>query len=239
MRKVPFKDIDIIEFKTDTTPCVYLNDKKMQMHYKYIKQSNQALSSQLINDGWRRFGYYYSKPICPECSECKSLKVDVQNFTFTKSAKRVIKKNQKTKIVVQKPTFSTKHLNIYKKYHEHQSIHKGWDIFDLDEDSYQDLYLKGSNEFGKEVLYFVEDKLVGVDLIDILEDGISTIYFYYDPTYSHLSLGRYSIYKEIEMAKEMELKWVYLGYFVEDCPSLSYKDNYKPNEKIELDHLKK
>ncbi len=232
MRKVPFKEIDIIEFKTDLTPCVYLDGTMMQMQYKYIKKSNKELSSALIKEGWRRFGYYYSKPICPDCQECKSLMVDVQNFVFTKSAKRVIKKNRDTKVLIQTPSYSERHLEIYKAYHKSQAQKKGWDYFDIDEESYKDLYVKGAFEFGKEIQYFVDDLLVGVDLIDILEDGISTIYFYYDPNYAHLSLGRYSIYKEIEMAKALGLSWVYLGYYVQDCPSLNYKDNFKPNRKL-------
>ena len=67
-------------------------------------------------------------------------------------------------------------------------------------------------------------------MVDFLEDGLSAIYFYYDPDYSHLSLGKYSLYKQIEMAKERELAWIYLGYYVKECDSLNYKDSYKPNQ---------
>lgn len=85
-------------------------------------------------------------------------------------------------------------------------------------------------QFGKEVLYFVENKLVGVDLIDIMGDGISSIYFFYDPDFSHLSLGRFSLYQQILIAQNYKLPWIYLGYYVKDCPSLNYKANYKPFE---------
>jgi arginine-tRNA-protein transferase len=72
--------------------------------------------------------------------------------------------------------------------------------------------------------------LVGVDLVDFLDDGLSAIYFYYDPDFAKYSLGNYSIYKQIEMAKERELKWIYLGYYVKDCDSLNYKVNFTPYE---------
>ena len=77
-------------------------------------------------------------------------------------------------------------------------------------------------------MYFDGDKLIGVDLIDILEDGVSSIYFYYDPDYNHLALGKYSLYNQILFAKQRAKKWIYLGYYVEECPSLSYKAHYKP-----------
>jgi arginine-tRNA-protein transferase len=74
----------------------------------------------------------------------------------------------------------------------------------------------------------MDDKLIGVDLIDILEDGISSIYFYYDPDYTQYSLGKLSLYYQIMLAKQNQKKWIYLGYYVKDCPSLSYKSHYKP-----------
>jgi arginine-tRNA-protein transferase len=109
-------------------------------------------------------------------------------------------------------------------------VKKGWDYYNVNADSYHDLYAKGFSTFGKEILYIRDDKLIGVDLVDFLDDGLSAIYFYYDPDYSNFSLGNYSIYKQIELAKERNLKWIYLGYYVKECDSLNYKINYKPYE---------
>jgi len=67
-----------------------------------------------------------------------------------------------------------------------------------------------------------------VDLIDILEDGISSIYFYYDPDFAKYSLGKLSLYNQIKYAQNAKKKWIYLGYYVKECPSLSYKAQYKP-----------
>ena len=107
---------------------------------------------------------------------------------------------------------------------------KNWDFYNISAQSYYELYVLGHGDFGKEVLYFVDNKLVAVDLIDFLSDGISSIYCYYDPSYAHLSLGKFSLYQQILICKVKKLPWVYLGYFVEDCPSLSYKANYNPFE---------
>jgi arginine-tRNA-protein transferase len=105
---------------------------------------------------------------------------------------------------------------------------KGWDYQETSPQHYHNSFISGHNEFGYEILYFDEDKLIGVDLIDILEDGISSIYFYYDPDYSDLALGKLSLYNQILFAKQKNKKWIYLGYYVEDCPSLAYKSHYKP-----------
>jgi arginine-tRNA-protein transferase len=234
MRKVPFLDVDTIEFTTKEMPCVYLDNKIMRMRYRYIRDSTKDLNSKLIHEGWRRFGLYYSKPDCFECNECQSLRIDAERFLYGRSARRVFKKNAKTKIVKKAPSVDDLRLNLYIKYHKHMQKKRGWDYYEIDKRSYEDLYIKGDFKFAKEITYYIEDRLVGVDLIDILDDGISSVYFYYDPDFSSHSLGRYSIYRQIEMAKQMGLRWVYLGYYVKNSRSLSYKDNFKPNQKLRI-----
>ncbi len=221
---------DIVEFSTLESKCVYLSNELMKMEYKYIKHCSPNLSSNLIHQGWRRFGNYYSRPNCNSCDKCKSIRIDVQKFKFSKSARKIVKNNSDTKIVIRKPSVSSEHLNLYEKYHRFMQIKKGWDYYSVNSDSYYDLYVKGFSTFGREILYIRENKLVGVDLVDFLDDGLSAIYFYYDPDFSKFSLGNYSIYEQIQIAKQKGLKWIYLGYYVEKCDSLNYKINYKPHQ---------
>ena len=105
---------------------------------------------------------------------------------------------------------------------------KNWDYNETNPQNYYGSFVDGYNDFGYEVLYFDGDKLIGVDLVDFLEDGISSIYFYYDPDYSKYSLGKLSLLMQIKFAKEMKKDWIYLGYYVKDCSSLSYKADYNP-----------
>ena len=208
--------------------CSYLNDKRQTTHYKIIDNCTAQSSQNLIERGFRRFGKMYFRPICEGCNECQSIKIDVDNYTFSKSARRVIKKANHIKSYIQKPTLSYEHLEIFEKYHLHMHHKKEWDYNETTAEHYHNSFVVGHEEFGHEILYFYENRLIGVDLIDILEDGISSIYFYYDPDFSHLSLGKLSLYKQIQLAKKENKKWIYLGYYVEDCPSLSYKAEYKP-----------
>ncbi len=230
MKKSPLGNLDIIEFSTLKSRCVYLPDKLMKMQYKYIIECNEFVNAQLIKRGWRRFGEYFSRPNCDNCTACQSLRIDVKNFKFSRSQKRVLKKNSDTRILVRKPSVTYEHLELYEKYHRFMVKKKGWDYYSVDAQSYHDLYVKGYATFGNEILYYRDKKLIGVDLIDYLDDGISSIYFYYDPDYANYSLGVFSMLKEIEFAKKRELDWIYLGYYVKDCDSLNYKVNYKPHQ---------
>ncbi len=213
--------------------CSYIKDREQTTHYKVIENCSAQNCQDLIERGFRRFGKMYFRPICGDCQECQSIKIDVENFVFSKSQKRIIKKAAHLKSYVQPPTLSQAHLDLFEKYHLHMKDKKEWNYNETSAEHYYQSFVTGHNEFGYEVLYFDDGKLIGVDLIDILDDGISSIYFYYDPDYSKYSLGKLSLYNQIKFAKHSKKKWIYLGYYVEECPSLSYKAEYKPYVTLE------
>ncbi len=217
-----------VEFSTLDTPCSYLSAQTTRMAYRYIENASMALNQQLVERGWRRFGNYYSRPQCFGCNACLNLRIDVKNYTFSHSAKRVFKKAEGIRYVIQTPTLSREHLELYDTYHQFMQAKRGWNYHELKPQSYHELYVCGAHNFGKEILYFQGEKLIGVDLVDFLDNGLSSIYFFYDPTFQKLSLGRLSIYEQILLAKEYDLEWIYLGYWVQECQSLSYKARYAP-----------
>ncbi|WP_457745912.1 arginyltransferase [Sulfurimonas sp.] len=208
--------------------CSYLKDKEQTTHYKVIDNCSALSCQSLIERGYRRFGKMYFRPICAECNECQSIKIDVQNYIFSKSARRVMRKAKDLRLFIRQPTVTHEHLELFDKYHLYMHDKKGWDYSPTSPEHYYSSFVLGHEEFGYEVLYYFENKLIGVDLIDILEDGISSIYFYYDPDFAKYSLGKLSLYNQIKYAKNANKKWIYLGYYVQDCPSLSYKSQYKP-----------
>ncbi len=210
--------------------CAYLPDKKVRMNYKYVQNASKAFSTAVISRGWRRFGKYYFHPVCNGCNECKSIRIDVNNYHYTKSQKKSISRNKNTQIIVQEPTLTKPHLELYNKYHEFKSKKDAWNHRNITQREYHENFVDGANDFGKEILYIIDDKLVGVDLVDILDDGISSIYFFYDPDYARLSLGTYSLIYQIKLAEILELPWIYLGYWVDGCKAFAYKPNFQPQE---------
>ncbi len=213
---------------TFTDKCSYLNNQQQTAHYKILSECSIAYCTTLIQRGWRRFGKMFFRPICCDCQECQSLKIDVNNYNFSKSEKRIINKNSQIKLHVQKPTVSYEHVELFNRYHHYMHSFRAWDNNQTDVKGYYNSFVQGANDFGYEVLYYDKEKLICVDLIDILEDGISSIYCYYDPEYKNLSLGKYSLYRQISLAKSLQKPWIYLGYYVKDCQSLTYKSQFKP-----------
>jgi len=208
--------------------CSYLQNKEQTMHYKVIEKCSTHSNEELIERGFRRFGKMYFRPICEGCNECQSIKIDVMNFKFSKSARRIMRKAKEIKSYIQRPSLSHEHLELFEKYHLYMHKKKNWEYNKTSAEHYYTSFVSGYEDFGYEVLYFFNEKLIAVDLIDILENGISSIYFYYDPDYASYSLGKLSLYNQIKYAQTSLKKWIYLGYYVQECPSLSYKAEYKP-----------
>jgi len=208
--------------------CSYLKDKQQCMHYKLIENCDALYCQELIERGYRRFGKMYFRPVCSQCQECQSIKIDAANYSFSKSAKRILKKAKNLSIYMQKPTLTQDHLKIFEKYHLYMKDKKGWEYSPTSPEHYYSSFVSGHEDFGFEVLYFDDTKLIAVDLIDILPDGLSSIYFYYDPAYAKYSLGKLSLYHQIRYAQQSNKSWIYLGYYVQECPSLSYKAQYTP-----------
>jgi arginyl-tRNA--protein-N-Asp/Glu arginylyltransferase len=210
--------------------CAYLPNKSVRMYYKYIEEGTQSYNTALIQRGWRRFGCYYFHPICNGCNECKSVRIDVENFKTSKSQRKSIKRNSNTEIIIQKPTLTQAHIDLYNKYHTFKHQKDDWSHRNISPREYRENFVEGAHDFGKEVLFLENGKIIGIDLIDILDDGISSIYFYYDPDYSRLSLGTYSLLYQIELAKVLDLPWIYLGYWVDGCKAFAYKPKFQPQE---------
>jgi len=224
----PSTDFSMLDYE-----CAYLPQKQVRMHYKYVPDANQSFASAVIHRGWRRFGKYYFHPVCNGCNECKSIRINAKEYIYTKSQKKSIKRNSDTDIIVQKPTITQAHIDLYNKYHSYKQSKDKWKFNTIAHREYNENFVEGAQSFGKEVLYVRDEKLVGVDLIDILDDGISSIYFYYDPDYSRLSLGTYSLLYQINLANILDLKWVYLGYWVDGCKAFAYKPKFQPQELLD------
>ncbi len=221
------------DFSMDDHACSYIPGKRMRMNYKQVEMVSKTFATAVAQRGWRRFGRNFIYPVCFGCTACQSMRIDVANYKYSKSQRKAINRNEETKIVIQEPSITQSRLDLYNKYHAYKAKIDGWNHQDITDQEYYENFVDGAHDFGKELLYFIDDKLVGVDLIDILDDGISSVYCYYDPDYPRNSLGTYSLLYEIKLAENLGLDWVYLGYWVEGCKAFEYKENFQPIQILE------
>jgi leucyl-tRNA---protein transferase len=134
------------------------------------------------------------------------------------------------RVVVQRPSVTRDHLRLYNAYHEDMHHRRAWQRQTITEASYRETFLAGDNSFTREFLYFDGDRLVGVGLVDVVADSLSSVYFYNDPHWRSNALGVFSILQELKFAQEQGLRYQYLGYWISECQSMSYKAQYRPHE---------
>jgi arginine-tRNA-protein transferase len=220
----PLDDLTIL---SPPSRCEYLPDRLWQLRYDLVPGLTRAEYMSRMRDGWRRFGHAVFRPECPSCHMCLSLRVPVDAFRPNQSQRRAWKANVGSiTLQVGEPVESPERLELFRRFHAYQHHAKGWPT-----ESGDGLEAFIHNPFPtEEWAYYLDGRLVAVGYVDALPQGLSAIYFYYDPGQRHRSLGTYNVLSILASAKDRGLPHVYLGYWVKGCPSLEYKARFRPHE---------
>lgn len=125
------------------------------------------------------------------------------------------------------------HVALFNAYHKDMTRRRDWPQNITSFQDYYESFVGGQYDFAREFLYFDSGCLVGVGIVDELSIGLSSAYFYHDPAWRRQGPGTFSILKEIEWAAEQRLSHVYLGYWIRDNQSMSYKARFAPHELLD------
>lgn len=211
--------------------CDYLPEQKSQMAYAEVLELTPAEYLSLINQGWRRFGYWLFRPECPSCRACQPIRVPVREYKPNRSQRRIIKENSPLiKLVVGEPLTDETRVNLYLSHHLERAESRNWRPVDLESTLESILNFTVSPIPVQEWAYYLEDELVAIAYVDQLPDGYSGIYFYHSPAHRDLSLGNWICISMILRAKELGFPYVYFGYYVKGNISMEYKAAFAPNQ---------
>ena len=221
-----------IQLISPPSACSYLPDQVCQLEYHISHSVTPDEYLERMHQGWRRIGRAVFRPACPTCRMCRSLRVPVHAFRPNRSQRRAWKANAgEVTIEVGTPTLTTDRVDLYGRFHAHQSDAKQWPLPEL-----ENLVALIDNPFDtEEWRYRLGDRLIAIGYVDALAGGLSAIYFYYDPAERHRSLGTFNVLSVLASARQRQLPYVYLGYYVEGCRSLEYKARFKPNDVLGAD----
>lgn len=208
---------------SEQAPCPYLPDRDMRYEYFFATAVGGAELERLLSAGWRKFGYYYFRPSCRECRKCIPVRIPVDNFKPSKSQRRILRKNTDIRVEFRELVFSEEIYNIYREH----SLTRFGQVSDLDEFLFS-FYQQSCPALQSE--YYIDDTLKAVGFLDISSSGISTVYYTYRDQLSKRGPGIFSILKEIEFTRSMELNYYYLGYYVPGCSRMEYKAKFSPLE---------
>ena len=215
-------------YLSNTENCSYVDNKKERKIFTIMDNPNNADEYEsLIKFGFRRSHNILYNQVCDSCNLCKSIRINCVNFNPSKSQKRVIKKNYGIYEKKLKARPSLKQFELFKKYLKFKH-----DKSEMNEMNYYD-YKKMMEAPGIESKiyeYYYEKKLVACVISDFLDDSISMVYSFYSEEILKNSIGKYMILDHLELAKNLNKNYVYLGYWVEGCNKMDYKSKFNSSQ---------
>lgn len=215
---------------TATFPCSYLPEHEEQLIMLIEPHINaQQYYPDLMAVGFRRSGDQVYRP---QCNECQSLRINNNHFQLSKSQKRLLNKNKRF-TVVSTTTPGPHYFSLYQRYIN--QIHKDGPMYPACQKQFNSFI---ECHWGD--ILFIEiyegDKLISVSVTDQLTNASnsswSAFYCFYDPDYTSSSLGKFAVLQQIELAKQAQIEFLYLGYYIQSCQKMNYKNQFNPHQRF-------
>ena len=223
-------------FITAPSPCPYLPGQKERKVFTHLVGPDaRALAGQLLQSGYRRSQSIAYRPACEFCSACASTRVPVKDFVWTKSFRRVLKANADLISNAALPQATSEHYDVFRAYIDTRHADGGMaDMSVLDFAAMIDETVVDTRliEYRYGPQHAEAGALVATVLLDVLPDGLSLIYSFYDPTLQHRSLGTHIILDCIQKTHRLKLPYLYLGYFVSGSRKMEYKSRFQPQQRL-------
>ncbi len=228
-------------YLTAPAPCPYLPGRAERKVFTHLVGDRaSALNDILTQGGFRRSQNIAYRPACESCRSCISVRVIVDAFVPTASMQRVVKRNRDIIGAETSASPSSDQYSLFRAYLDARHAEGGMaDMTVLDYammvgDSHVDTLVVEYRFRGPDTAITGrgDGPLVATALTDVLSDGLSMVYSFFEPTYSERSLGTFMILDHIVRARKMGLPYVYLGYWVDGSRKMGYKRRFRPQEHL-------
>lgn len=219
-------------FLTAAMPCPYLPGRQERKLFTHLTGRRAASLHHLLSEnGFRRSQNLIYRPACEGCNACQSVRIVAGQFEPSARYRRVKAKNSDLLVDVRPTTATSEQYDLFKRYLE--SRHAGGGMNQMSFVDYE--YMVEDTPVQSVLVEYrlrddPERRLVAVALTDVMPDGLSMVYSFYDPELAHRSMGTFLILDHIEQVRSAGLEYVYLGYWVKDSPKMAYKAQFKPLE---------
>lgn len=220
-------------YVTSPSPCPYLTGREERKIFTRLSGDNPAMLHDALADmGFRRSQNIAYRPACVGCNACTSARIPVADFSPGKNLARILKRNKDLRLGFGGTTATIEQYHLLRRYLHARHGDGGMaamDAFDYQmmlEDSPITTYLLELRKpQGDE-----DGRLLAACITDVVGDGLSMVYSFFDPAEDRRSLGSYMILRHIALAKEMGLPYLYLGYWVKGSRKMHYKARFRPLE---------
>ena len=213
-------------YVTAPQPCPYLEGRLERKLFTALQGDDaQRLNDGLSKQGFRRSQNVLYRPSCADCAACLSARISVADFTLSKSQKRALRRNARLKRRATSPWATEDQYDLFRRYLGDRHAAGGM----ADMDAFEFAAMIEETPIRTRVIEYCDPKssnLIAVCLTDILDDGVSMVYSFFEPGRTRDSLGTYIILDHIRIAREMGVPYVYLGYWVPGSDKMNYKAGF-------------
>ncbi len=228
--RIPLDEAQLIEALGTAHPCVYLPGRTARLSYLYPRNilPPEQLDRQLAK-GQRRSGPYLYYMSCLACRACEPTRVIVPEFRWTRSITRVEKRgDRQIRCEFNHALCDDRRVELYNLHKSQRHLGDGDETTPTE---YKE-FLTDSRCDTRELAYYDQEKLIGCTVIDVGQVSMSAVYTFFDPAYSHWSIGTYAVLKLIRLAEQLKMMYVYLGLYVAENQHLRYKARFAVQERL-------
>ena len=215
-------------YHTDVYPCSYLSGKQsISLVATPPELVDAEIYGVLLRNGFRRSGVFAYRPDCPQCHACVPVRLPVDRFMPNRSQRRSQKTHAGLVACEAALDFDEAHYSLYKRYQS--ARHPGGGMDKDSHEQYSSFLLQSSVD--SRLFEFSENGILRmVSVVDVVNDGLSAVYTFFDPDLPGSSFGTYAILWQIAQCAANDLPYLYLGYWIGACDKMAYKAAFQPIE---------